>query len=271
MATAPDNTQPRKDPDDPESFRATLAEHLDELRARIMRSLLVLGLAWGAGWFLEPTVYDRLNNIVRDPSIWPNGIVGEEAFTNFSDPFFLKFKVSFIIALVIASPVIIFQAWGFVKPALKSKERAPLKIIAPISALLFLFGALCAYIILKPAFAWFLSFLDDFQGTKLLQNPGSFVIFILKMLVAFGIGFQLPLVLWFFGSIGLITSEMLWKNWRMAIAGIAFVAAFLTPGGDFFSFVAMAVPLVVLYFGSITAIRISEKRKEKRERANAGN
>ncbi|MGI8922935.1 MAG: twin-arginine translocase subunit TatC [Fimbriimonadales bacterium] len=269
MAIAPDNTEPWNDPEDPESHRATLVEHLDELRARIMRSLLVLAMGWAAGWFLEPYIYENLNAIVRDPSLWPAGVVGKEAFTNFSDPFFLKFKLSFIIGLVLAAPVIIVQLWGFVRPALKPNERKPLRIVAPLSAVLFLVGTFFGYLILRPAFAWFLSFLDDFQGTELLQNPGSYVIFIMKMLFAFGLGFQLPLVLWFFGSVGIITADALWKNWRMAVGGIAALSAFLTPGGDFFSFIAMAVPLTLLYFASISAIRVTEKRRVKRERADA--
>src|SRR5438105_8975930 len=252
------------EPEDPENFRATLVEHLDELRARVMRSLFAISAAWLAGWFLEPYVYEHLDRIVRDPSIWPHGKVSQQVFTNFSEPFFLKFKLGFIIGLILSAPYIIQQLWGFVKPALKPRERAPLKTVVPVSIALFALGVFTGYMILKPAFAWFLSFLDDFQNTTLLQNPGNYIVFIVKMLFAFGIGFQLPLILWFFGSIGIVTSDMLWKNWRIAIAGIVFAVAFLTPGGDIFSNVAMAVPLIILYFGSIGAIRVTEKRRRKR-------
>ena len=91
-----------------------------------------------------------------------------------------------------------------------------------------------------------------------------FVMFVLKMLLAFGIGFQLPIVLWFCGQLGLVTSETLTKNWRFAVAGIALASGFLTPGGDFFSFAAMSVPLALLYFAGIGALRITERRKAKR-------
>lgn len=258
-----------KDSEDPDSFKATLVEHLDELRMRIVRSLLVLCIAWAVGWFLEAPIYNHLNNILRDPALWPGGHVGSEAFRNFADPFFLKFKLSFVIGLIIAGPVIIWQLWGFVRPALRPKERKPLGKIVPVSALLFLLGVFVGYIILKPAFKWFLSFLGDFEGTTLLQEPGTFVMFILKMVFAFGIGFQLPVVVWFMGSIGVITSEALWKNWRIAIAVIIFATAFLTPGGDFFSNFAMALPLTLLYFGSIVAVRITEKRRKRKASEDA--
>jgi sec-independent protein translocase protein TatC len=270
MASAADQTEELYDPEDPESHRATLMEHLDELRSRIMRALLVLGIAWGIGWFLEPSVYKLLNSIVQDPSIWPGGKPGKEVFTNFSDPFFLKFKLSFIIGLILSAPIIIWELWGFVRPALKPSERKPLRIVAPVSAGLFGVGVLFGILVLKPAFRWFLSFLDDFAGTELLQQPGSYVLFILKMLFAFGIGFQLPLVLWFLAAIGLLTADGLWHNWRIAIAAIVLVTAFLTPGGDIFSNFAMAMPLTLLYFGSIWAIRITEKRKAKRAARESG-
>jgi sec-independent protein translocase protein TatC len=111
---------------------------------------------------------------------------------------------------------------------------------------------------------WFFSFLESFQGVDLLQEPGLFVMFVLKMLLAFGVGFQLPILLWFLGQIDLVTSEVLFKNWRYAVAGISVASAFLTPGGDLFSFIAMSLPMAVLYFAGIGALRVSERKKLKR-------
>jgi sec-independent protein translocase protein TatC len=264
MPDAPENTQPLNDPEDPESFRQTLVEHLDELRSRIMRSLLVLVFGWIIGWFVEPWLYKEVNDIIRDPALVPAGANVSEAFRNFSDPFFLKFKLSFVIGLILASPVIIYQVWGFIRPALRPSERKPLKVVAPLSALLFIVGGFFGFLIVRPALFWFSSFLQSFEGVSLIQEPGMFVMFVLKMLLAFGIGFQLPIVLWFCGQLGLVTSETLTKNWRFAVAGIALASGFLTPGGDFFSFAAMSVPLALLYFAGIGALRITERRKAKR-------
>lgn len=264
MPDAPDNTLPLNNPEDPESFRQTLVEHLDELRSRIMRSLLVLCVCWAAGWFLEPELYKLVNDIIRDPNLIPEGAQVSEAFRNFSDPFFLRFKLSFVIGLILASPIIIYQIWGFVRPALKPSERKPLKVVAPLSALLFVVGAFFGFLVVRPALYWFFSFLKSFEGVALIQEPGLFVMFVLKMLLAFGIGFQLPVVLWFLGQLGVVTSESLTKNWRYAVAGIALASGFLTPGGDFFSFAAMSVPLALLYFAGIGALRVTERRKAKR-------
>ncbi len=266
MPDAPDNTEPLNNPEDPESFRQTLVEHLDELRSRIMRVLLVLSVAWGIGWFIEPWLYDEVNKIIRDPSLLPAGAQVSEAFRNFSDPFFLKFKLSFVIGLIISAPVIIYQIWGFVRPALKPSERKPLKLVTPISAALFVVGAFFGWLVIRPALRWFFSFLESFEGVGLLQEPGLFVMFVLKMLLAFGVGFQLPILLWFLGQIDLVTSELLFKNWRYAVAGISLASAFLTPGGDLFSFIAMSLPLAVLYFAGIGALRVTERKKLKRTR-----
>jgi len=265
MPDAPEYTEPLNNPEDPESFRQTLVEHLDELRSRIMRMLLVLAFAWGIGWFVEPWLYNEVNEIIRDPSLLPSGANVSEAFRNFSDPFFLKFKLSFVIGLIISAPVIIYQIWGFVRPALKPSERKPLKAVVPISSGLFVIGAFFGWIVIRPAMRWFFSFLQSFEGVGLLQEPGLFVMFVLKMLLAFGVGFQLPVLLWFLGQIDLVTSEVLYKNWRYAVAGISFASAFLTPGGDLFSFMAMALPMGLLYFAGIGALRVTERKKLKRK------
>ncbi|RMG23911.1 MAG: twin-arginine translocase subunit TatC [Armatimonadetes bacterium] len=257
------------DPEDPESKKATLFEHLDELRARIMRSLVMLSVGWLIGWFVEEPVYFHLRELLFDPNNLPEGVNVTEAFRNFGDPFFLKLKVSFVIGAVMSAPFIVLELWGFIKPALYPKEKKAFRVLGPTSFGLFLIGALFGYLILRPAFHWFLGFLLDFPGTQLIQEPGALVVFVLKMLLAFGLGFQLPIVVWFLAKVELITSEGLIKNWRTAVVVIVASAAMLTPGGDFFSLAMMSVPMLVLYFVSIAAVKVTEKRRKK-ERAAEG-
>lgn len=257
------------DPDDPELKKATLVEHLDELRARVFRSLMLLCVGWAIGWFVEPHTYGHIRNLLFTGGSLPEGVQVTEAFRNFGDPFFLKLKVSFVVGAVLAAPFIVIQLWGFVRPALYKKERQALRRLGPISFLLFLLGASFGYSILKPAFNWFVSFLKDFPGTQLIQEPGQMVVFVLKMLLAFGLGFQLPLVIWFLAKVELLTSEGLVKNWRTAVIVIIASAAMLTPGGDFFSLAMMSIPMLVLYFISIAAVKVTE-RKRRKEREQMG-
>ena len=243
--------------------RGTLVEHLDELRVRIMRALFFVVGGWTAGWFLEPYVYGHLDKLLR--SALPKDIKYQDAFTNFADPFFLKFKLSFIIGLIIMAPFIINELWGFIRPALKSNEKKALRKVAPLSVFLFFCGTFFGYQILVPAFNWFLSFVNDFQSAALFQAPGTFVTFVLKMLLAFGLGFQLPIVVWFLANVGILSSDTLLKNWRVSLMVIIAGSAIITPSGDLFSLAMMSVPLAVLFMLSIVAIRITEKRKKKIE------
>lgn len=250
------------DPDDPEAHRATLVEHLDELRARIMRSLLLVAAGWVVGWFLQDPVFYYLEGFLTDPKVVPSGVKAPIfIFTDLTQPFFLKLKLSFIIGLIISGPVVIWQLWGFVKPALKKHEKKALRKVVPFSIFLFLLGVAGAIVILKPAVRWFMGFLIDFAGADLMQTPGSFTTFVLKMILAFGIGFQLPVVVWFLSKIGLLTSEILFKQWRIALVAIVGMVFMLTPGGDLFSNVMLGVPLLLMYFITIFVIRFGERKR----------
>ncbi|MCH8275358.1 MAG: twin-arginine translocase subunit TatC [Armatimonadetes bacterium] len=254
-------------PDDPEAHKVTLIEHFEELRGRIMRSLLFLSAGWAGGWFLALPVYAHLKTILFDPSVIPAALDIKLVFGNFADAFFLRLKLSFIIGLILSGPLIIYELTGFIRPALKHVERKAVRAVAPISAILFIIGIGFGYMILKPAFRWFVGFVEDFEGASLFQQPGAFAIFIVKMLFAFGLGFQLPIAVWFLAKIELLSSETLLRNWRFAVVGIIALSAFLTPSGDFFSLAMMSTPLTVLYFAGIAAARVTERRREKRRDA----
>jgi len=260
----PRNKKSRNSSENPEEFRAPLSEHLDELRSRIIRSVLLVSIAWIAGWYIQPWLYEHLNTIVRS-SVERPGVEYKEAFRSATDPFMLKFKLSFMIGLGLAFPFIVLQIWGFVAPGLKPGEKKPLRKMAPLSVLLFAIGAGFCWLILPQAFKWFGSYLSDFPGTSLFQEPGSMVFFILKMMVAFGAGFQLPLIVFFLGKIGLLTPETLSEHWRQATVFIFFASAVITPSNDAFSMLMMAVPLSLLFIISIWAVRLTTRHRPEDE------
>lgn len=249
--------------ENPDDFRATLVEHLDELRTRLIRCVLALGASWIAGWFLEPWLYGVLNRVVttnieaelkgRARIIW--------AFPNATEPFMLKIKLAFLIGAIFAFPYIVLQIWGFVKPGLKPAERKPLERLAPLSVLLFALGVTFCWIILGPALRWFASFLIDFPNTQLIQNPATIITFCTKMMLAFGIGFQLPLVVYGLGAMNLLSSKTLLKHWRHASVIIFVASAILTPSSDAFSMLMMAIPMVILFMISVFAVKATQKRK----------
>jgi len=237
----------------------------DELRTRILRVITFLIVGWVIGWYLEPWVYEVLNALARKNMVLPKGVDYKEPFSTVMAPFMLKLKLSFFIGLILVFPFCILQVWGFVAPGLKDSEKRPMTIVAPISVVLFALGVLGCWIILPSAFAWFASWLEDFPGTVLYPEPGTMVFFILKMLLAFGLGFQLPLLVFFMAKIGILSPETLKLYWRQATVIIFFGAAAITPSSDIFSMMMMAVPLTLLFFLSMTAVQISERRKKRRE------
>lgn len=255
----------RRIPDDPEDFRATLIEHLNELRDRVMRALGFLIVGWIAGWFLEPPLYKFLNGMVVRAAVdrLPKNVHYVEAFRNLTEAFVLKLQLSFIIGLILAFPFIVIQLWKFIEPGLKANERKPLKRIAPVSLLLFVTGASFCWFVLPYAIGWFTFYVGEFDGVGIIQEPGTMVFFCLKMLLAFGAGFQIPLVVYVLGAIGLLSADTLVKYWRHGALSIFVLAAVVTPSNDMFSMLLMAVPLTILFVISIYIVKRTQDKKKK--------
>ena len=247
---------------DPEEFRASLVEHLDELRTRIIRILALIVIGWVIGWYMQPWLYDALQKVARANMQMPKGTEYKDVFSNFSAPFMLKLKLSFFIGVILTFPFTLLQLWGFVEPGLKANEKKPIKVVAPLSVFLFALGVFFCWIILPAAFSWFVSYMEEFPGTSLFQEAGTLVFFILKMFLAFGVGFQLPLIVYFLAKIGILGPDTLTKYWRQSTVAIFFGAAALTPSNDLFSMLMMAVPLTILFFISLFAIQVTSRKKK---------
>ena len=259
------NTERRQFSGDPEDFRLSLVEHLEELRDRIIRSISIICVTWIIGWFAEKPLYDYLNKMVVKAitPVLPKGQVYKEVFHNAPDAFLLKFKLSFMIGVIIAFPFLVLQLWGFIMPALKPKEQAPLKRLAPFSLVLFAMGVGFAWAVLPSAMGWFASYIEEFPGTDLYQEPGSMVFFILKMLAAFGVAFQLPLIVYMLGALELLTAETLLKYWRQSATAIFVIAMIVTPSQDPMTMLMMAIPLVILFMASVYVVKFTQGRKKR--------
>jgi sec-independent protein translocase protein TatC len=248
---------------DPEEFRLTLVEHLEELRDRIIRSLWAITAGWLVGWLGFEPVYkylsDKVDGAIKEAL--PAGHHFQTVFHNSTEPFFLKFKLSFWMAVIIAFPFLILQIWGFIAPALKPNEQRPFKRLAPASAVLFVMGVLFAWFITPSALKWFVSYLGEFPGTDLLQEAGTMVFFVLKLLLAFGFAFQLPLVVYGLGLAGLLSAETLIKYWRQCTIAIFVIAMIVTPSQDPATMLAMAIPLTILFMASVWAVRLIQKKR----------
>jgi len=184
-------------------------------------------------------------------------------FRDFFEPFMVRLKISIIYGFILVLPLVVGEAAAFITPALTPQERRPLRLLLPVSVLLLIFGVTVAYCTMFFAMHWFLSYLDDFpQPAVLMQDPNTYILFFVKMMAAFGLAFQLPVVLMFGAFVGLITSKGLLKHWRWGVV-IAALGGVFTPSNDLFSMALMSFPLLLLYGASIYLVKFVERMKAR--------
>ena len=237
----------------------TLSEHLDELRKRIFAVLVALTVA-----VIVAAVFDdRLFNLLLRPL--PAGM---EQITTFSpaEPFMVSLKVWVIAGVICVSPYLIYQFWAFVGPAFTASEKRYFVPVVGACSLLFLGGIVFAYLVVLPRG---LDFLLNFNaGYFNIQNRASdYFTFVALFLLAFGLTFEMPVVLVLLAKVGVVDDRSLRKHRRYAILIEALLAAILTPSQDAFSMLALFIPLVVLYEISIVLARFVQPRGEGRAHA----
>ncbi len=227
--------------------RMPLTAHLEELRWRIVRALAAIAVAFGVCyWFAEPI----FTFLIRPLATLRPG-TGLVIGTGVTEAFFTKLKVSFIAALFAASPVIFFQVWRFVAPGLYDTEKRLALPFAIAGSFFFVMGASFCYALVFPV--GFRFFLDEYASIEVAPQIriSEYLTFAARMLLAFGITFELPVVTFFLARLGVLTHRTLLGVGRYAIVVIFIVAAVLTPGPDVASQLLMAAPLLVLYGLSI--------------------
>ena len=240
----------------------SLVEHLEELRRRLVISMVALTGGSVIGWLL----YDAVVRLLLDPycDYWrtvPANVRPTKECTLFFmgaiDPVMIKLKVVVFLGLFIALPVILWQLWAFIMPGLTKKERRLAIPFVASSVSLFALGAFLAYVTLPKA----LSFLLGFAGSEFipLLTGDKFLSFVMLVSLAFGLSFEFPIVLIFFTVVGLISTAQLraWRRW--AILGIAIFAAFITPSADPYTMLAMMVPMMLFYEAAIIVARLMGK------------
>ncbi len=262
----------RSPADPPVDGQMSLVEHLAELRMRIIRAGLAVLLGsivvmafydWVLGQLLRP--YKQLC-LRREEGYCGTSLdfdSGEVRLFNL-DPiegFSTRLRIAFYGGIILALPVVLWQVWKFVVPALhKSERRYAIGFVAS-SVILFLAGGFIAFTTLERA----LEFLIDWAGADVDQafQVQAYVRLVTLMVVAFGVGFTIPVMLVFLQLLGVLTPQALLSAWRYAIVGTFLVAAAITPSGDPISLLALSVPMVVLYFLAILIGRLVQRRRQR--------
>src|SRR5581483_5476762 len=227
--------------------RMPLTAHLEELRWRIVRALAAIAVAFSVSyWFADDIFAVLIRPLVAlrpDETL----IIG----TGVTEAFFTKLKVSFIAALFASSPVTFFQGWRFVAPGLYDTEKRLAVPFAIAASFFFIIGAAFCYELVFPV--GFRFFLEEYASIAVASQIriSEYLSFVSRMLLAFGVTFELPVVTFFLARVGIVTHRTLLGAGRYAIVVIFIVAAVLTPGPDVASQLLMAAPLLVLYALSI--------------------
>jgi sec-independent protein translocase protein TatC len=249
--------------------RMTFVEHLAELRTRLIRCVVAVLVGAVICWMLYPQIFGALidpycRTLGSGSAEAAGTIFGDECRLLQSDPlegFSIRMMIAGYGGLVLAVPVILWQAWAFIAPGLYRHEKRYALPFVSIGAFLFLLGGALAYWSVPRA----LTFLADIGGADLVQiySPRPYLSFITKMIVAFGVGFQFPIVLSFLQMVGIVTPEALRRQWRYALVGIVILVAILTPSGDPFTLVVLSVPMYLFYEISILIGRLAVRRRRR--------
>lgn len=245
------------DDDDEKSYGMPLLEHLSELRKRLTKCVIVIGIAFIACY----SISDILFHYLALPLITVMPADTKLIFTSVPEGFFVYLKVAFVAALFITSPYIFYQIWLFISPGLYDEEKKYILPLSICSAAFFLGGAAFCYFFVFPfIFVFFMSY--STATIVAMPSLSNYLSFSLKMLVAFGLIFEMPLFAFFLGKMNIITAEKMRSIRKYAILVVFIVAAILTPP-DVFSQILMAIPMLILYELSIWVVALSAGHKEK--------
>ena len=227
--------------------------HLEELRSRLIKCLVAVGVCFTASFFVSRHLLSWLQKPLKTDLI----------FLSPTEAFWANLKVALLGAIFIALPFLLYHAWAFIAPGLFRKEKKNGLIFLILSIFFFILGVSFCWFVVLPFGLNFLINFGSNAGIQPMISVGLYIDFVFKFLIAFGAIFQLPLIITLLSRLGLLTPQFLAKNRRYAVLFAFITAAILTPTPDIFNQVLMAGPIILLYELGILTARIFSKKKDQ--------
>jgi len=242
--------------DQPEEIQKSsmpFLEHLEELRKRLLRAFVAVVICAILAFYFSDSIMRFIMRPLEGTPLFNMQVTGT---------FYAYMKVSIFTGILASLPIVFYQLWRFIAPGLYRKEQVTILPLVLISTVLFLIGAgFCYYLALPVALKFLLGFASDLIANYVTVD--SYISFVGFLMLAFGLAFQLPVLAYFLGRFGLISSAMLAKGRRYAIVTILVVAAVVTPTPDMFTQLLLAVPMYALYEISIIVVKLTGRREER--------
>lgn len=242
-------------------IKSPLTEHLSELRARLIRSFIAVAVGFVGSYFFKEKLFVLLTAPLA--KAMTNTGNSQMIFTGLPEAFFTYLKISFLSGIVLALPVVFYEFWMFVSPGLYRTEKKYLIPIVLLSLVFFIVGASFGYFIVFPyGFEFFLGFANN--SIQAMPSMKEYLTFASKMLLAFGVVFELPLVLTFFARMNIVSVAFLKKQRKYALLLFFIISAIITPP-DVITQIMMAFPLIILYEISIIGAKIFGSKQQADE------
>jgi sec-independent protein translocase protein TatC len=247
-----DDTKNSGGDEDSGGIAQDLFAHLGELRARLLYSVYAIAIASCLTWRYGTQISEFLARPIRR-TLDTYGVGNKLVTLDPTEGFYLYFQIALASAVILAAPFVLYQMWRFIEPALTRTERRFTIVLVPFSVVLFVFGVILGYLMSPVFFSFFLQFQPP--GSTATFSYGKSVALLAKMLLVFGVCFQVPVVTVFLNKIGLVTRNFLIEYWRHAVVVIFLIVAIITPTWDPLTLCVCATPPCILYVFSIWLVK----------------
>ena len=240
----------------------SLGDHLRELRRRLLVAAGAVAVGSVLGWVVYEPLFERIMAPLRKLAAERNGLVNIN-FGGITQPFTVQLQVALFVGVIVASPVWLFQVWGFIVPGLNKREKRTSMAFIGAAVPLFLGGCFLATQVVPRAVEVLLGFTP--QGAANLPDAALYLTFVTRFILAFGLAFLLPVFLVGLNVAHVLPARVMLKGWRIAVILIFVFAAMMTPTPDAWTMLALAMPMVVLFYAAVGVSTLLDRRHARHE------